>query len=113
MTMSARLTTPTGRPARSITGAALNPLSVRKATASSTGASAGIETGLGVIRSAAVSAWRTSCDAEAGYVVLVMALPPLVGAAGTFPAVKPHKNQRKGNAISNSLRTRAVAEGMG
>src|SRR4051794_19172196 len=60
MTMSDWLTTPTGRPASSITGAALKPWSVRKAVASLTVALATIDSGFGVIRSAADSARSVS-----------------------------------------------------
>src|SRR5262249_13644163 len=52
---SVRLTTPTGRPAWSITGAAPKPRSTKRAMASRTVASARSDTGLGDIRSAAVA----------------------------------------------------------
>src|SRR5262245_3271922 len=60
MTMSVWLSTPTGLPASSTTGAALNPLSTRKATASLRTAVSRIEIGFRVIRSAAVAASRTN-----------------------------------------------------
>src|SRR3954453_4613416 len=56
MRMSERLRTPTGRPASSMTGAALKPRSVSSAIASWTEALALIDTGLGVISCSAVSA---------------------------------------------------------
>src|SRR4051812_44798777 len=60
--MSVRLTTPTARPASSITGAALKPRSVSSVTASRTLAMSGMETGFAVIRSAAVFPHR--CGGE-------------------------------------------------
>src|SRR5262245_42986938 len=54
--MSARLRTPTGRPASSITGAALKPLSINRLIASRTEAFSWIDTGFGVMSSAAVPA---------------------------------------------------------
>src|SRR5271166_3486422 len=54
--MSARLMTPTGRPDLSMTGAPLKPLSVRKPTASRIVATSRIDSGFGVMRSAAVCA---------------------------------------------------------
>src|SRR5262249_39971999 len=69
--MSARLTTPTGRPASSMTGAALKPCSVSISMASRTVALARIDIGLGIIKSAAVSAQRVS-PGEAAFVVGAM-----------------------------------------
>src|SRR5262245_59418201 len=68
--MSASLTTPTGRPASLITGAALMRRSVRNTTASRTLAMSRIETGLGVIKSAAVAA----CSISRGIAVVVIAV---------------------------------------
>src|SRR5262245_8413421 len=57
--MSVRDNTPTGRPASSITGAMLKPRSIMRPRASRTVASAEMEIGLDVMRSAAVFAART------------------------------------------------------
>src|SRR3954468_8811503 len=81
--MSVRLMTPTGRPARSMTGAALKPLSVKSATASLMHASARMETGFGVMRSAAVSAARTRHAGPFFFfsvAVMVALLPGLLAA---------------------------------
>src|SRR5262245_48894580 len=78
MRMSARLTTPIGRPDSSITGAALKPFSVSQATASGTVASAPMDIGLGVIRSAARAASRVKRDARG--IVGVLAIGHLVGS---------------------------------
>src|SRR5262245_23588873 len=57
---SASLTTPTGRPASLITGAALIRRSVRKTTASCTVSSSRMDTGFDVMTSSAITAWRRS-----------------------------------------------------
>src|SRR5581483_8181341 len=62
MRMSERLRTPIGRPAASMTGAAVKPRPVSSLTASRIVAVSRIEIGLGVIRSAAVSARKTNSD---------------------------------------------------
>src|SRR5262249_40062476 len=58
--MSLWLRTPTGRPASSITGAALNPFDVNRVIASWTVTTSRIDTGSGVMRSAAVVALRVN-----------------------------------------------------
>src|SRR5262245_60618069 len=73
--MSAWLTTPSGRPDSSITGAALMPRLVSRMIASWTVALSRIEMGLVVIRSAAVSAPSHSCGAVSRAVVFLMAGP--------------------------------------
>src|SRR5262249_16210222 len=90
--MSVRLTTPTGCPASSITGAALMPLSARRATASRTVASARIDTGLAVIRSAAVGAARIRWGSRAGWVDRFMAGLPV----GCAPGGPGHRRGRGG-----------------
>src|SRR5262249_14297203 len=69
--MSERLSTPTGLPASSMTGAALKPRSVRSAIASWTEALALIDTGFDVISCSAVSAVRVS-RAIGGFLSVLM-----------------------------------------
>src|SRR5579884_1901447 len=74
--MSVRLTTPMGWPASSITGAALYPESTRKATTSANVAPPWIDTGLGVIRSRAVSPVRPQrTGTSVSSAVLITSLP--------------------------------------
>ncbi len=72
--MSARLTTPTGRPDSSITGAALKPFSINTATASGTVAAARIDIGLAVIKSTARAASRARRDVRGTVGVLAIGL---------------------------------------
>src|ERR1019366_8672038 len=105
---SERLTTPTGQPAASITGAALKPLFVKKTMASRTEAPSRIDTGLLTIRSAAVSACRVTHGrvAVAFMVVLHFARIPVHDRRRTlFFNLAPFFKRRTFQSRVSSLQT--------
>src|SRR6516225_7276242 len=104
--MSDSLSTPTGRPASSITGAALKPLSVRNEAASFTVAPAATDTGFSDIRSAAVAASRTTRGADSTLAGFFMA--HLSGAHFT-PPFAPHRLNPK--AFGRLLLTVRIGQG--
>src|SRR5581483_8258647 len=109
-------TTPTGRPASSMTGAALNPLVLRNAAASATVASRRSDCGFVVISSAAVRAWSTSgCVSRFGVVVVIALVLRWLGPPAERTQNgrgRPHPVARRGSTCTRpapeTTRARAV-----
>ncbi len=100
--MSVRLTTPTGRPASSITGVAPKPRSVSRLTASRTVASRRIDTGLDDIKSLA----RNDANGRSGLLRMVEVCMAFFLVLVVIPSDRPNR-RRNGLRDSSARETSA------